>query len=195
MFYAVMETVLVELKGYSREEYLEMGNKFPKLLPAVTNKKDVVKIGRATHIYEMSQDIQLEVFNLSFTEIAEAIAGMTTLINRYGNTNEELKLILAEMYDINGDFKDAKRVLLEIKLGSKKQDFTIDKLIFSVNERIISDDFHLNYADEDMAKYINNVVQFPSKKISKENIKTVKIGRNDPCPCGSGKKYKNCCGK
>lgn len=23
----------------------------------------------------------------------------------------------------------------------------------------------------------------------------VKIGRNDPCPCGSGKKYKKCCGK
>jgi len=22
-----------------------------------------------------------------------------------------------------------------------------------------------------------------------------KIGRNDPCPCGSGKKYKHCCGK
>ena len=25
--------------------------------------------------------------------------------------------------------------------------------------------------------------------------KTVKIGRNDPCPCGSGKKYKQCCGR
>ena len=22
-----------------------------------------------------------------------------------------------------------------------------------------------------------------------------KIGRNDKCPCGSGKKYKNCCGR
>ena len=22
-----------------------------------------------------------------------------------------------------------------------------------------------------------------------------KVGRNDPCPCGSGLKYKNCCGK
>lgn len=22
-----------------------------------------------------------------------------------------------------------------------------------------------------------------------------KIGRNDPCPCGSGKKYKTCCGR
>ena len=25
--------------------------------------------------------------------------------------------------------------------------------------------------------------------------KSQKVGRNDPCPCGSGKKYKNCCGK
>jgi len=24
---------------------------------------------------------------------------------------------------------------------------------------------------------------------------TPKVGRNDPCPCGSGKKYKDCCGK
>ena len=23
---------------------------------------------------------------------------------------------------------------------------------------------------------------------------TKKVGRNDPCPCGSGKKYKKCCG-
>ena len=26
-------------------------------------------------------------------------------------------------------------------------------------------------------------------------VRRVKIGRNDPCPCGSGKKYKNCCGR
>ncbi len=25
-------------------------------------------------------------------------------------------------------------------------------------------------------------------------VKSVKIGRNDPCTCGSGKKYKKCCG-
>ena len=23
--------------------------------------------------------------------------------------------------------------------------------------------------------------------------RTLKVGRNDPCPCGSGKKYKDCC--
>lgn len=26
-------------------------------------------------------------------------------------------------------------------------------------------------------------------------VKGEKIGRNDPCPCGSGKKYKKCCGR
>jgi preprotein translocase subunit SecA len=25
-------------------------------------------------------------------------------------------------------------------------------------------------------------------------VRPDKIGRNDPCPCGSGKKYKKCCG-
>ena len=31
----------------------------------------------------------------------------------------------------------------------------------------------------------------PAKK--KPMVKKEKVGRNDPCPCGSGKKYKNCC--
>jgi len=31
----------------------------------------------------------------------------------------------------------------------------------------------------------------PSSPISRA---TPKIGRNEPCPCGSGKKYKKCCG-
>lgn len=31
-------------------------------------------------------------------------------------------------------------------------------------------------------------------KKSKTVVKEVRIGRNDPCPCGSGKKYKKCCG-
>ncbi|NUJ33072.1 SEC-C domain-containing protein, partial [Pseudoalteromonas sp. 2103] len=33
------------------------------------------------------------------------------------------------------------------------------------------------------------------KKVRKPYVKKVNVGRNDPCPCGSGKKYKNCHGK
>ncbi len=32
------------------------------------------------------------------------------------------------------------------------------------------------------------------QKRSRTVVKSEKIGRNDPCPCGSGKKYKKCCG-
>ena len=32
-------------------------------------------------------------------------------------------------------------------------------------------------------------------KQGKPAVAEPKVGRNDPCPCGSGKKYKNCCGK
>ena len=31
--------------------------------------------------------------------------------------------------------------------------------------------------------------------VKKKPVRKQKIGRNDPCPCGSGKKYKQCCGK
>ena len=34
-----------------------------------------------------------------------------------------------------------------------------------------------------------------SYKKTKTVVKEKTVGRNEPCPCGSGKKYKNCCGR
>ena len=48
----------------------------------------------------------------------------------------------------------------------------------------------LNVFDEDKLKSI--VKDYRRSKIVHVEKKP---GRNDPCPCGSGKKYKNCCGK
>ena len=31
--------------------------------------------------------------------------------------------------------------------------------------------------------------------VKKQRIVKDKVGRNEPCPCGSGRKYKDCCGK
>ena len=36
---------------------------------------------------------------------------------------------------------------------------------------------------------------YKEQKKSGTVVKGPKIGRNDPCPCGSGKKYKYCCGR
>ena len=69
----------------------------------------------------------------------------------------------------------------------------------------------LNKIDNDIAQFLlkAEVKQNIERKQTlngnandgKEKVKakpkraSVKIGRNDPCPCGSGKKYKQCCGK
>ena len=42
---------------------------------------------------------------------------------------------------------------------------------------------------EDIAQ-LELLLNPPQPKIAEK-----KIGRNDPCPCGSGKKHKKCCGK
>ena len=42
---------------------------------------------------------------------------------------------------------------------------------------------------------VKNKITNDGKDHKKIQAKSKKIGRNDPCPCGSGKKYKQCCGK
>lgn len=41
----------------------------------------------------------------------------------------------------------------------------------------------------------SNVTDVDVEKVKTPIKKDEKVGRNDPCPCGSGKKYKNCCGR
>ncbi|MHC4324425.1 MAG: SEC-C metal-binding domain-containing protein, partial [Planctomycetota bacterium] len=48
-----------------------------------------------------------------------------------------------------------------------------------------------------MAERQRAAAQAPQGEVKVKQIKLEqpKVGRNDPCPCGSGKKYKKCCGK
>ena len=48
-----------------------------------------------------------------------------------------------------------------------------------------------------MAERQRAAAQVPQGEVKVKQIKLEqpKVGRNDPCPCGSGKKYKKCCGK
>ena len=45
-------------------------------------------------------------------------------------------------------------------------------------------------------KKVSLKTRFPfQQKGRPKGRKKRKIGRNEPCPCGSGKKYKRCCGR
>ena len=62
----------------------------------------------------------------------------------------------------------------------------------------------MNYQEvayEVMSRFLTDFTEEELKKFYKEQKESTtirkpkKIGRNDPCPCGSGKKYKKCCGR
>ena len=38
-------------------------------------------------------------------------------------------------------------------------------------------------------------IRAASQAANQKGLGTMTVGRNEPCPCGSGKKYKKCCGK
>ncbi|HET6406690.1 MAG TPA: SEC-C metal-binding domain-containing protein [Chthoniobacteraceae bacterium] len=45
------------------------------------------------------------------------------------------------------------------------------------------------------AAEVENSEPEPSIQLTPQRREMPKVGRNDPCPCGSGKKYKSCCGR
>ena len=70
----------------------------------------------------------------------------------------------------------------------------------TVREEVVRFLCHIQVAEEKprLQRQVRNLVmnrgedgavEVTQRKIGK------KVGRNEPCPCGSGKKYKKCCGK
>ena len=55
----------------------------------------------------------------------------------------------------------------------------------------------MGYREEPMDGDVPEQTQVPEREKKQETYKREqpKVGRNDPCPCGSGKKYKHCCGR
>ncbi|OON98071.1 MAG: preprotein translocase subunit SecA [Epulopiscium sp. Nele67-Bin005] len=74
-----------------------------------------------------------------------------------------------------------------------------EEMIENIQQETIKALFHVKPANQEMKR--EHVLQPTATNLTdtslgaKPKVKTDKIGRNDDCTCGSGKKYKNCCGK
>lgn len=75
-----------------------------------------------------------------------------------------------------------------------KAEFDFEKLLWNMHdskaEWLYGMEEWNNIFDEEKRKQIKK-----DYNRSQIVVKGDKVGRNDPCPCGSGKKYKKCCGK
>ena len=80
--------------------------------------------------------------------------------------NEELETLLSSIERFNNEFSEFQKNLFEYAMSD---DFNFDSDFLSFGES--------------------------GEKLKPYRREEAKIGRNAPCPCGSGKKYKHCCGK
>jgi preprotein translocase subunit SecA len=81
------------------------------------------------------------------------------------------------------------------------EEIKVDTIKLMFNAKVVTQEEAEENRNRETVKNIRTsgpekVTSGDSSKASRpEPIRSEKIGRNDPCPCGSGKKYKKCCGK
>ena len=96
-------------------------------------------------------------------------------------------------------------VVARIKTMARRKRQTVNEMLKKVILGYVAGEY---YSEEQVAKLCEleplawkgsaiNIENAPidSMKAPKPGIDFSKVGRNDPCPCGSGKKYKRCCGR
>ena len=109
------------------------------------------------------------------------------------NLNELLPVI-KQLYEkgyvgleINGLFKDVEKEFANLwRRNKKKELFTI----FEIYDNVLKNWSGYQENDDD---FVNDDEDYNYTYKRKEQAVSNKINRNDPCPCGSGKKYKKCC--
>ena len=102
---------------------------------------------------------------------------------------------LADRYEVPLSMKEANPIDEMEKDTKVKLDIDLEKLYYNMVECKAEWLYTLpqwnDILPEDKRKELYKK-QKNSGTIHNENRK---VGRNDPCPCGSGKKYKQCCGR
>ena len=76
--------------------------------------------------------------------------------------------------------------------GYQLFDDMLNKINSEISIYLLKSEIKQNIERKEVVK---KVIANDGKETVKTTKKSDKIGRNDPCPCGSGKKYKQCCGK
>ena len=76
--------------------------------------------------------------------------------------------------------------------GYQLFDAMLNKINSEISTYLLKSEVRHNTERKEVAK---KVITNDGKDTVKTQKKSNKVGRNDPCPCGSGRKYKQCCGK
>jgi len=126
-----------------------------------------------TYILDLQKEIKgfIRGLDLGYTDIAELSPDGQVALKTLGEADVFLKEVIRLLKKEKAKTKDIKETTENIINLHRVKNDCMQRIIKGLEE---------------------------SRKLYLESLKTPvrreKVGRNDPCPCGSGKKYKKCCG-
>lgn len=186
----MLELELPMLKGRSRNQYAQEKEMSPWENMCFMEEEDY-EDSPESHMSDFPWDIQEAMYNacsyVSRSDMKKLLEYQSVKKIR----SEEFLFLLAEAHITGCEFETGMKLIKKLEKSSERGRQAAEILKNRVKNRADVMD------DEDITDYFSwSELGFEQEAVQKSFVrKNPKIGRNDPCPCGSGKKYKKCCGR
>ena len=142
-------------------------------------------------IFDKEKGLYATPFYETFTKIFEnkdAVENYKECIEYFLSNDSIPDSILRRVYDQYQNFMDIINDVLDKK-------YTFDELLQEYKSEYLNNTIYSSATVLYCSHAFSDVFDVISTPKQETPVPTAKVGRNDPCPCGSGKKYKNCCGR
>ena len=145
----------------------------------------------SAHIYNLSEVTQT-LIHVAYDRGYEQAPSMIELIQKEAKLedNYEINMLLGDCYRQIGEFDKALRTYKVLWNKNGQRDS-------SIQDAIVFTKFIMKNGEAVRGKQMDDWIDDYHGFKRQETIRRTspKISRNAPCPCGSGKKYKFCCGR
>ena len=136
-------------------------------------------------------EIEKEIYEQLLAEPKNVVSGTVESLAKQYNTT--VMIFVGFLDGINDSLKKPNPID-EMKEDTKVSlDIDLEKLYYNMVEAK-ADWLYKLKAWDNLLTEEKRMELYREQKASGTVRKDKKVGRNDPCPCGSGKKYKKCCG-
>jgi predicted aspartyl protease len=132
-------------------------------------------------------------------KVADALGLISTKVTKVYHAQGET---LANVYLVSLGFPDSSLRFKELSVNEAVvygADVLVGMDVISQGDFLITNDgasteLHFHHPAVGLDRFARKIKKFPIPGVPKPPVPEIaKLGRNDPCFCGSGKKFKNCC--
>jgi hypothetical protein len=135
-----------------------------------------------TYISDLRREIEgfLRGLELGGTNLSDMSRSCQKSFKSLVGACASLEVFLPALKKENAETIELKKIISLVRKFHKAKNSCIQRVIMGLEK----------------SRQINRKkrMRIPIRELVKKPIRREKVGRNDPCPCGSGKKYKKCCG-